>query len=838
MLLVGLTAPLVFAFHAFVSNRLWDQEIWSATGSARFCSAALVTAILAVSLYPARSRLLALVLAAVAFLYTVAATGPPAAFGAIYWLCGAWCLGRLCLRLLRLDAWDGNGPGWLIELPAGFAAVALFLGFGASLPIHKAWLHMAWPAVCIAAEARSLPSLLRRLRRVEWRKPCSTAVYFLGVPAAFLLFAHWQAALMPEVSTDGLAMHLNIAAWMAAHGSFHFDVTRALWAVSPMAGDWLYASSYLVGGEAAARLVNFACLLALASLTYWLVSRWARPAVALLSATLFLSTPVAYLVTGSLFVENSWTLFLLSAVLAFERWRETEKPGWLAAAGALAGSAVAGKFGALFCLLGLGAASVPALTGGKKLRGGRLAALGLLLVFAAPPYIQAWARTGNPTFPYFNHVFRSPLMDATEPLRDSRWGPYLHPDLLYRIPFESHRFLEAMDGTGGFHLLVLWPAALLALRRRLPYWVLLSALAPPLILVIVFSGIAYLRYVYPIYVLVAVLAGWLLKEAADCHRWLGGAAAASALVCCLANTWFLGGSGWYNKDFALNTVMDPYESERFLTASAPQRRIIDYFNRAAPGKPVAFLEDNATAGFLGRAYTASWHTLEFAYVLKYASSAYELGQQFERAGIQYAVAAVDGGEYRASTPALKTLLAGCGEKLMEAGRLTALRLRDHCPAPPADADAGRIEPPASAFGAFSATDSMTGPGLDDTSGRIRYLGRWFHDRQFPATANHSLTYSNQPAAAFELQFEGESITWVYTRAFNRGKARVLLNGKQVAIVDLYAPTTLWQQRSTFPAEGSGPHVFRVEVTGEKHPASEDVFVDVDLLEISPPPARP
>jgi hypothetical protein len=124
-------------------------------------------------------------------------------------------------------------------------------------------------------------------------------------------------------------MHLNIAAWMASHGSFHFDVSRAVWAVMPMAGDWLYASAYLAGGEAAARLANFAFLLLLAGFVYSLARRWLESAGALLVVALFLSTPLAYLVTGSMFVENAWTLFLMAAVAAVERWIETGGRRWL-----------------------------------------------------------------------------------------------------------------------------------------------------------------------------------------------------------------------------------------------------------------------------------------------------------------------------------------------------------------------------------------------------------------------------------------------------------------------------------------------------------------------------
>jgi len=95
--------------------------------------------------------------------------------------------------------------------------------------------------------------------------------------------------------------------------------------------------------EAAARLANFAFLLLLAGFVYSLARRWLESAGALLVVALFLSTPLAYLVTGSMFVENAWTLFLVAAVAAVERWIETGGRPWLWVAAALAGSAVAGN---------------------------------------------------------------------------------------------------------------------------------------------------------------------------------------------------------------------------------------------------------------------------------------------------------------------------------------------------------------------------------------------------------------------------------------------------------------------------------------------------------------
>jgi hypothetical protein len=803
---------LAAALIAFYFLRLWDQPIWSDAGRSRFFIALAAALILAALLHRARSLLLVLGLGVAAFLYTLAAVGAAATLGAAYWLGGVWCLGRRVLRLLQLQPGGGSVPALLLELPLGLALVSFGMGATAWLPIHRAWVHLLWPGLALALEARSLYAAQRSPRTAVWRRT-SLAGYLASVPVAFLVFVYWQAALMPEVSADGLAMHLNIAAWMAAHGSFHFDVSRAVWAVMPMAGDWLYASAYLAGGEAAARLVNFAFLLLLAGFVYSLARRWLESAGALLVVTLFLSTPLAYLVTGSMFVENAWTLFLMAAVAAVERWSETQGRRWVWVAAALAGSAAAGKFGALACVLALAIGVFLALAG-KKRPGGLLAGAAVFVLFAAPPYLQALVRTGNPVFPYLNNVFRSPLFDSSQPLRDMRFPAYLWPDLIYQITFRSHRFMGSSDGASGFHLFVLWPVALLALRRRLPYWVTVAAVAAPLILLIVFAAQAYLRYVYPVYVLGAVLAAWLLAEGRRYSPWLGRAVAGAAMLCMLGNTWMLGAASGYNGDFALNLVFDRTARERFLSSAAPQRVLISYLNRTAPGQAAAFMNMNATAGLVGRAYTDTWHTPDFEQMLSRARSTEELLAEFNRLGIRHLVAGIAGDHIEIHHSTVRTLVAACGQMERQVAGFALVRLRDDCgPAlfekrPTAEAQ----------------------PGLyDDRSPLIEYAGDWYLDDGFREAAQGTLSYTDRPGLAFEFRFEGTRVTWVFTRAFNRGKARVFLDGTEAAVLDLYKPVTAWQQRQTFQTSGPGPHLLRVEVLPEKNPASTGTTIDVDLL---------
>jgi hypothetical protein len=125
----------------------------------------------------------------------------------------------------------------------------------------------------------------------------------------------------------------------------------------------------------------------------------------------------------------------------------------------------------------------------------------------------------------------------------------------------------------------------------------------------------------------------------------------------------------------------------------------------------------------------------------------------------------------------------------------------------------------------------TGFRYDDTDERIEFTGRWVRDRQFPAASAGTLTYSNTAGDRFRLPFQGVGATLIYTKAFNRGLAEVLLDGEPAASLDLYSPDIQFQRRATFGPLKTGKHVIEVRVAGSKNEHSTDVAVDVDAIEV-------
>ena len=582
-------ALLALYAHGFREGGLFAQQVWSATGLARAVWFVAAYAAATGALLLAARRWYAPALAAASVAYAVAACGVAAVAAVALLLASSWALGRratpgLAGAVLGLNVW-----AWLVGVAVHFPVnSAGVYGAALLLPVAFEWRR-------VLDGARAAAGWLRAGCELSWAE--GAAVAALGLPLAMYL----AVAAGPETGADALAMHLAIPASVEAHQRWVFDPRHTAWAVMPMQANWCFTAAYLLGGEAAARLINFAALALTAALLYGLARRILARAGALWLAALFASSPVLLLVTGSLFAENFWSLTLLGAFVSLVRYRESGRARWALTAAALAGCGLATKYGSL-------AFALPAaLALGLEIRRRRAwrlapAMLVLFALFGLPPYARAYFETGNPVFPFFNHVFRSPYFDSGQPFADARFARPLPAATFYDATFRTSRHLEGQNGGWGFQYLFFVPLALLCWRREAAY-AGHAALGIGLgFTVLTMAGQSNIRYLCPALPLLTLAAGGLLRRRAGL---------AASLAVFGLNLWFLPASGWYHKDFAPG-ILDAPARERFLAAAAPVRNLTAWLNRERPNEPVAFLESNQIAGLRGAAFTAAWHNHAFA----------------------------------------------------------------------------------------------------------------------------------------------------------------------------------------------------------------------------------
>lgn len=755
----ALAVMALAAIYGFVHERLFSQWVWNEEGYARLAGYTAAYWMAAILLLRRRSSWFFPAITIFVFAYSTWWCAIYyhwwAPVAVLYFLGSCWSLGRIFSR----------------GLIVGLAIWVFLISIAAHFPVNQPIVY---------AIAFALPYL--RGLRLDWRPPAARWEHAL---LGYVLVAHWLLALQPEASSDGLAMHLAIPSMIADHARFNFDFRQYAWSLMPMGGDFAFTGAYLLGGEAAARLLNFALLCVLAAMVYRIAQRWLSEPKAAVAAALFASTPLAELVTGSLFVENVWAVFILGAVVALS---ESD----LAVAGLLLGAALGTKVGTSAYLLPAAIASA------WKMKGRWSAALGgaaLLLVFAAPPYGNAWARTGNPLFPFENQIFHSPDFDQTAPLQDVRYKNPAPWNALYTTTFRSSEHNEGQDGALGFQYFLLLPGMLILWNRRAPGVMIAIALAGALIS---FISLPNIRYLYPALPLLSIGIAWLISEI----PWLGAAAVALVAL----NMYFFDAAGWYHKSFAIFTRAQWNE---YMNVSAPQRELVAILNRTAPGEPVAFMRGGAIAGLHATGYSDTWHTYRFWRRMIESEETAQVAQEFREYGIRYVITPIPcDSPFEIVRRFVEewTVPSGASAGNFELRKVMALPMAKRADVQPAGAGT-----------------------YDDRDPHIDYTGAWLHDRQFKRASSGSITYSDVPGDSAKLFFSGTEIEYVYTKALNRGTAEVWIDRKSVASIDEYSKEIEWQQRSVFGGLAPGPHTIEVRVGKEKNGASSGLYVDVDAF---------
>ncbi|HYW47451.1 MAG TPA: glycosyltransferase family 39 protein [Bryobacteraceae bacterium] len=788
-------ALLVIGIYEFARNPNLHHLPWTGLGLWRLAFYAVAFAAIAAFRRPA-------LLLAAGLIYGMAAIGP-GPFAA----CGLFCCGATAAGSLLLGDSLGGEP---VEIPICLCLGEGLIGIAASV---LGWTHLCYPLTFLLLV---LTPIFARRRWLAGR--AKLLVLPGGSPGVWLLaFAvgiEYLLTLKPEVGTDSLAMHLALPAYVAMHHHFSYDVREFLWAAMPQTADWCYATAYAIGGEFAARLLNFSNLLASLGLLYGFTSRYCSRTAALLTCALYATGPLVQVTTGSLFIDNLAAALLMACVVSFCRHEAEAKPRVFAAGAVLLGLALSVKSGSAAFLPGIlalalfGAIRNP--PGWRVVTASATGALAIALYY----YSIAWRQTGNPFFPYANEIFRSKLIDTVQVA-----GQFREP-LSWRTPvdltFHSGRYIEGSDGAAGFQYFLLLPPALLTLIRRRPCAMLWTAAIGLSALVLTFAEISYLRYLYPaLLLLMAPIAVWLHDQQAG--RWRTAFALGAVAVAGTANVLYQSSAGWYHRDFVWNEIWHPDERERYVRENAPARIIIDVLNRLAPGEPALFCQFDHIAGFSGIAYTTNWHTYLRHEGLENFREAIEVLGYLNERKIQYIASPVSA-DLDTWPRVLPAFFDDFAEPVFEPGRWVLYRVRREF-AGPSGMEAARkwmSNPPPAGKGQW-----------DDIDVRVIRTGDWFRDFAASEALYHTLTRSRSKGATLTIPFRGTRISLLYARDPSSGVAEVLVDGERRALIDEYAPAPVFRVEALIGGLAEGVHSLTIRVTGSRNPAAQDCLVNLD-----------
>jgi hypothetical protein len=239
--LAFLVAVEVYGFrHANLFAQKWARGLARLLNSERSIGAATALLILVPWAFAGRQA---------RCLFTAIGIGPIAFLAVIFFLLSAWSLGDLIVGRTPWSAADA--PVGLLSLLAGMAVYIFLMPFAARLPMNYPWVYAVVLAVPILAN-RPRVRLPAAVPLRSWGERLGCAAFL------FVLITHWFAMLGPEASADGLAMHLAIR---QHRGQSHADLRPGPLSLGGHAdGRRLHLRDrlYLLGGEMAARLLNFA----------------------------------------------------------------------------------------------------------------------------------------------------------------------------------------------------------------------------------------------------------------------------------------------------------------------------------------------------------------------------------------------------------------------------------------------------------------------------------------------------------------------------------------------------------------------------------------------------
>lgn len=414
-------------------------------------------------------------------------------FAALTWFAGLLPVAAtalLGLAALALGGMVAPRQHIALQVACGLVLLGAALAWLLPLPVHTRWSYLALCLLLVGLQRRRLVETFQHARN-DWQRAVSEAPR----AAALAVLAFGLAstgAWLPTLQVDDLGYHLRLPWQLLEQARYVADPETHIWALAPWLGDVLQAIPQLLAGAEARGPVNALWMLLTACGAWQLTQALGGNARAgWTSIALYASLPLTAALAGSMQTEAPTTALLIWLAALIARKPSAGSVVFYCGAilvGGLLGLKLAAAVAALL-LLPWAAWQHRPLPRIQQFA----AACGIVLVLGASSFIYAGITTGNPFLPLFNGWFRSPYFQTAN-FDDTRWHAGFDAWLPWHLTFDSGRYLEAFPGAGGFALIALLGAWLLAFSRRSTR---VAAIVLTLCIAIPLVPMQYLRYVFP-----------------------------------------------------------------------------------------------------------------------------------------------------------------------------------------------------------------------------------------------------------------------------------------------------------------------------------------------------
>lgn len=410
--------------------------------------------------------------------------GPAAMLAALLVLAAAIVIGqRLSRKLGKL--------GHVTSAVCGIAVLTGITGWLLPFHVHTFLTYfMVLGGIVIGGRrilTHTLRGMLHQWRHATHEAPASAIFAMLMVALCAL------ALLPPSVQFDDLAYHILLPGQLAVFGHYKMDIASQAWATAPWASDLMQGYVAVLSGHTARGASNALWLLLTLGMLWNLGTEVGlKASLRWLSIALYATQPIVSALNGSMQADTAITTATLTLVTLTARMIRTRRNETFTSFMVVSGLLMALKTTQALLIAPMALIVLWHVGFGKFLKLS-LPRLPMALGICGSSYAYAWYFTGNPIFPLYNKVFRSPYAPATN-FDDARWHHGLTWDSLWQVTFHTGNYQEAYAGAFGFALLALIGCVLLGLRLPKVRWLIVGLLFS---LVSTFAAIQYTRYLVP-----------------------------------------------------------------------------------------------------------------------------------------------------------------------------------------------------------------------------------------------------------------------------------------------------------------------------------------------------
>lgn len=528
------------------------------------------------------------------------------------WFASAWTLGGLLLdRIHRDSSYALRHP-----LEATILGVAIWIGVWNLMLHYRINYRGVYWGLSLIALAPSLRFRAEQYRHAitprltvasEWIKSIPFGAWIAGL-AVIGWVLRWSS--FPSVMFDDHALRLRLWTSFITQHRAELDPTIQIWSLAPFASDLTHAGLSLMAGADVRGAWNLGLALTLLLLTANVLQQArVRATAQWLLIVLLASTPMLGVLLLSLQTELVLAVIAIACMsLICRAVKGYDVHVWGVLAGAALCAAVKLPAAALGMLLIAALLLRVGIRGALPRREGALwASLALLILgwVALHNYAVAWRITGNPVFPLYNGIFRSPFF-SPENFLDTTWTRGFSLSSFVNVFFETSKYFESRDYVAGWQYLILLPCALIALLLGSAPRSLRLTLIPLLGFgVIMFAAIQYWRYLFPVMPLAVVAMGALF---ANQRRAVQAIFFAVALACIALNLYAFTGISWIMQGTAQSAYTDEGR-EQLVSTYAPAVKLNDKIGEIAPGARVLYpFETPFGATLHGTPLYVNWYT--------------------------------------------------------------------------------------------------------------------------------------------------------------------------------------------------------------------------------------